>query len=115
MFSYKQIGILYNRVENMLRIIGGSIIKGGQMPNSNEIWEILHKQLPFEASMIKPCEITTMDWDTIWIIDIKIYLEKDFTILCSLWLCPHKGYRIICNTKVLHLSDTELEEYNSSL
>lgn len=115
MFSNKQIGILYNRVENSLRIIGGKIINGSQTPNSDEFWETFHKQLPFEVSLLKPCAITTRYWDTIRIIDIKMYLEKDFTIICSIWLCTHHNNLIICNTEVKHFSDEELEEFNNSL
>jgi|GEM_PF-2073655 len=110
MFSNKQIGILYNRLENTLRIVGGKIIKGEDVPTSNQFLEIFHRQMPFEVASVKPCEISTSDWDSIWIIQFKVFLEEDFTLMCSLWICPHFDYRIICNTSVLHLYEEDLDE-----
>ncbi|KAF5084735.1 hypothetical protein DSECCO2_75840 [anaerobic digester metagenome] len=110
MFSNKQIGILYNRLENTLRIIGGKIIKGEDVPSPNQFLEIFHKQMPFEVASVKPCEISTREWDSIWIIEVKVFFEADFTFRCSLWLCRRFDYRIICNTTVIHFHEEDLDE-----
>jgi len=110
MFTDKQIGILYNRLENTLRIVGGNIIKGEDVPTSNQFLEIFQRQMPFEVASVKPCEISTRDWDSIWIIEFKVFLEYDLTFLCSLWLSPRFDYRIISSTTVVRLHEEDLDE-----
>jgi len=110
MFTDKQIGILYNRLENTLRIVGGNIIKGEDVPTSNQFLEIFQRQMPFEVASVKPCEISTSDWDSIWIIEFKVFLEYDLTFLCSLWLSPRFDYRIISSTTVVRLHEEDLDE-----
>ena len=110
MLSDKQIGILYNRLENMLRIVGGNIIKGEDVPSSNQFLEIFHRQMPFEVASVKPCEISTRDWDSIWIFEFKVFLEYDFTFFCSLWISPQFDYRIISSTTVVRFREEDLDE-----
>ena len=110
MFSDKQIGILYNRLENTLRIVGGNIIKGEDVPTSNQFLEIFQRQMPFEVASVKPCEISTRDWDSIWIFEFKVFLEYDFTFFCSLWISPQFDYRIISSTTVVRLHEEDLDE-----
>ena len=110
MLSDKQIGILYNRLENTLRIVGGNIIKGEDVPTSNQFLEIFQRQMPFEVASVKPCEISTRDWDSIWIFEFKVFLEYDLTFLCSLWLSPRFDYRIISSTSVVRFHEEDLDE-----
>ena len=110
MLSDKQIGILYNRLENTLRIVGGNIIKGEDVPTSNQFLEIFQRQMPFEVASVKPCEISTTDWDSIWIFEFKVFLEYDFTFLCSLWISPQFDYRIISSTTVVRFREEDLDE-----
>jgi len=110
MFSDKQIGILYNRLENTLRIVGGNIIKGEDVPTSNQFLEIFQRQMSFEVASVKPCKISTKDWDSIWIIEFKVFLEYDFTFFCSLWISPQFDYRIISSTTVVRLHEEDLDE-----
>ena len=110
MLSDKQIGILYNRLENTLRIVGGNIIKGEDVPTSNQFLEIFQRQMPFEVASVKPCEISTRDWDSIWIFEFKVFLEYDFTFFCSLWISPQFDYRIISSTTVVRLLEEDLDE-----
>ena len=110
MFSDKQIGILYNRLENTLRIVGGNIIKGEDVPTSNQFLEIFQRQMPFEVASVKPCEISTTDWDSIWIFEFKVFLEYDFTFFCSLWISPQFDYRIISSTTVVRFREEDLDE-----
>ena len=110
MLSDKQIGILYNRLENTLRIVGGNIIKGEDVPTSNQFLEIFQRQMPFEVASVKPCEISTTDWDSIWIFEFKVFLEYDFTFFCSLWISPQFDYRIISSTTVVRFREEDLDE-----
>ena len=110
MLSDKQIGILYNRLENTLRIVGGNIIKGEDVPTSNQFLEIFQRQMPFEVASVKPCKISTKDWDSIWIFEFKVFLEHDFTFFCSLWISPQFDYRIISSTTVVRLHEEDLDE-----
>jgi hypothetical protein len=110
MLTDKQIGILYNRLENTLRIVGGNIIKGEDAPTSNQFLGIFQRQMPFEVASVKPCEISTRDWDSIWIFEFKVFLEYDFTFFCSLWISPQFDYRIISSTTVVRLHEEDLDE-----
>ena len=114
MLTDKQIGILYNRLENTLRIVGGNIIKGEDVPTSNQFLEIFQRQMPFEVASVKPCKISTKDWDSIWIIEFKVFLEYDLTFLCSLWLSPQFDYRIISSTTVVRLLEEDEEDLDEN-
>jgi len=114
MFSDKQIGILYNRLENTLRIVGGNIIKGEDVPTSNQFLEIFQRQMPFEVASVKPCEISTRDWDSIWIFEFKVFLEYDFTFFCSLWISSQFDYRIISSTTVVRLLEEDEEDLDEN-
>ena len=114
MLSDKQIGILYNRLENTLRIVGGNIIKGEDVPTSNQFLEIFQRQMPFEVASVKPCEISTRDWDSIWIFEFKVFLEYDFTFFCSLWISPQFDYRIISSTTIVRLLEEDEEDLDEN-
>lgn len=111
MFSQKQVGILYNRCENTLRIVGRKLIKEEPLPNADQLFEILQRQMPFGLIPLKPCETYTMYWDNMLILHILFYFEDDFTLKGTLWISPIHDYRIISNISVEHLTKEELEEY----
>ena len=80
MFSNKEIGILYNRMENTLRIFGNRMVSGEAPPTNEEFWQQFSKQVPFHVSQIKHSEVSYEAVDNYHCFNAFIFLDEEFTL-----------------------------------